>query len=148
MYVALNIFNLLLLNRPNKLVVYGEKNPLYCPQKLCESDEGKLKNSNLLCGTTRLIHPVHPLLLWKYGETYQNLKSILKQNCMCIMFHGEKITEFFSSVAIYFFLFKEKSSLIHAEQSGYIKQIIIHQPQNYYVSLIKIFLEIFIHICQ
>lgn len=43
MYVALNIFNLLLLNRPNKLVISGEKNPLYCPDKLCESDEEKLK---------------------------------------------------------------------------------------------------------
>lgn len=80
MYVALNIFNLLLLNRPNKLVISGEKNPLYCPDKLCESDEGKLKFKSALWDTRRL-HPqeltVHPLLLWGYGETYHNLKSIL-----------------------------------------------------------------------
>lgn len=48
MYIDLNIVNLLLLNRTNKLVIYGEENPLYCPDKLCKSDEGKLKFKSAL----------------------------------------------------------------------------------------------------
>lgn len=138
------------LNKPTKLLISYQKNPLppqlqvlglYCPYNFCKTGEGELKFKSAL-RNNQVYTPqeltVYPSLFWNMVRHIKILKPYYNRAVLYYVSRRKKLLNF-QQCSYPFFLFKEKSSLIHREQSEYIKQIIIHQPQNYYIFIYKDF---------